>query len=158
MTRYIKRCMAYSYNISNKDINNDNLCKLFQHVYENKKSFINTTYLYLNNFEQSISTPNKSGEIVINYYDNNENIGVTQYNIKSGEIGLILINKEYRGKTLGKQIITNIIHDMKLNNINEVWVQAPNNHIFWSNVFNKSFTFRTPISLEKGGRGYFMNL
>ena len=158
MARYVKRCMAYSYNQSNKDIDNEKLCTLFQDIYGNKKNFINTKYLYLNNYQQTISTPNKSGEIVVNYYDNNDNIGLTQYNINTGEIGIIIINREYRGKSLGKQIVTNIIEDMKINKIKEVWVKAPHSHFFWSNVFNKSFTFRTPINSEKGTRGYFMKL
>ena len=158
MARYIKRCMAYSYNLPQKNVNNEKLCHLFQHVYQNTNKFNNIKYLYLDNFQQSISTPNKSGEIVVNYYDNNQNIGLTQYNIHTGEIGMIIINREYRGKSLGKQIITNIIEDMKMNKVKEVWVKAPYNHNFWSNVFNKSFMFRTPISPQKEGRGYFMKV
>lgn len=159
MARYIKRCMAYYYNsISEKNANNEKLCHLFQNLYPNTDKFNNVKYLYLDNFQQSISTPNKSGEIVVNYYDNNENIGLTQYNIHTGEIGMIIINRVYRDKSLGKQIVTNIIEDMKINKLKEVWVKAPHNHIFWSNVFNKSFTFRTPINSEKGTRGYFMKL
>jgi hypothetical protein len=71
---------------------------------------------------------------------------------------MIIINREYRGKSLGKQIVCNIIEDMRLNNLKQVWVQSPRNQVFWSNVFNKSFTFRTPINSEKGGRGFFMNI
>ncbi len=158
MARYIKRFMAYSYNLCNKDTNNDNLCNLFKQLNINKNKFNDTKYLYLNNFHQSISTPNNSGNIIINYYDGNENIGLTQYNIKTGEISMIIINREYRGKSLGKQIVCNIIEDMRLNNLKQVWVQSPRNQIFWSNVFNKSFTFRTPINSEKGSRGFFMNI
>jgi hypothetical protein len=174
MARYIKRCMSCYYNLSDKNINNDNLCNLYKQIYENKNKFIDTKYLYLNNFQQCVSTPNKTGDIVVNYYDNNynnnhnnnhnnnynnnHNIGLTQYNIHTGEINMIIINREYRGKSLGKQIVTNIIQDMKVNKVKEVWVQAPHNHNFWSNVFNKSFTFRSPITSEKPVRGYFMKL
>lgn len=158
MARYIKRFMAYSYNLTQKDISNNNLCYLFKHLNTTQNKFANTKYLYLNNFQQCVSGKNKNGEIVVNYYDNSENIGLTQYNIKTGEIGMIIINREYRGKSLGKQIVFNIIEDMKVNKLEEVWVQAPHNHIFWSNVFNKSFTFRSPINSEKGGRGFFMKI
>jgi predicted GNAT family N-acyltransferase len=158
MARYIKRCMAYSYNLSKKDMSDENLCNLFQHIYQTNNKFNDIKYLYLNNFQQSISTPNKSGEIVVNYYDNAENFGLTQYNINTGEISMIIINREYRGKSLGKQIVSNIIEDMKVNKVKEVWVKAPYNHYFWANVLNKSFMFRTPISSQKGSRGYFLTL
>ncbi len=158
MARYIKRCMAYSYNLSKTDMSDENLCNLFQHIYKNNNKFNDIKYLYLNNFQQSITTPNKSGDIVVNYYDNAENFGLTQYNINTGEISMIIINREYRGKSLGKQIVSNIIEDMKVNKVKEVWVKAPHNHYFWANVLNKSFMFRTPISSQKGSRGYFMTL
>jgi hypothetical protein len=158
MARYIKRCMAYSYNMPHQETNRENLCNLFKYLYDNNNKYSNLKYLYLNNFQQCVSTPNKSGEIVVHYYDNNENFGLSQHNINTGEIGMIIINREYRGKSLGKQIVTNIIEDMKVNKVKEVWVKAPHNHDFWANVFNKSFTFRAPISPEKDSRGYFMKL
>jgi predicted GNAT family N-acyltransferase len=142
----------------NHDVNRQYLSNLFHHIYQNDKKFIDSKYLYLANFEHHVTTTKNTGEIVVHYYDNTENFGLTQYNINTGEIGMIIINREYRGKSLGKQIVTNIIEDMKVNNIKEVWAKAPHNHNFWANVLNKSFTFRTPNIPQKDIPCYFMKL
>ena len=157
MARLIKRFMCYSH-MYNHDVNRQYLSNLFHHIYQNDKKFIDSKYLYLANFEHHVTTTKNTGEIVVHYYDNTENFGLTQYNINTGEIGMIIINREYRGKSLGKQIVTNIIEDMKVNNIKEVWAKAPHNHYFWANVLNKSFTFRTPNIPQKDIPCYFMKL
>ena len=81
-----------------------------------------TTPLYLNNFIQlkSINDDNwnyiPNGEVHIEFYDKlnkNRYAGFINYRVYVGQVGVFVLNDEYRNRGLGKQILTQTIKDMK---------------------------------------------
>jgi GNAT superfamily N-acetyltransferase len=103
-----------------------------------------------------------NGDILIEFYnkDSNEKIGYVSYRVKVGQIGLFFIDREYQNRGLGKQILTQVIEDMKAQNTTEVWAVTSKDHPFWSNVFNKSFSFYDFEKLHPSvtGHGYKMKI
>ena len=80
-------------------------------------------------------------------------IGYIQYKKYVGQIGLIYLDDEYKGRTLGKQMLQKAVEDMESE---EVWAVTGENHPFWSNVYDKIFTFRRPVHPSITGRGYYV--
>jgi len=101
---------------------------------------------------------NKPGGIMKEYYDNDNRVGYIRYYITTGQIGLFFIEKPYRNRGLGKQILSKVINELQENNCDECWVVASNRHEFWSNVFNKSFTYRDPAHPSITGDGYYLHI
>ena len=101
---------------------------------------------------------NKPGGIVLEYYNEDKCIGYIKYYLGTGQIGLFFIQKEYQNRGLGKQILSKVMMDLQENNCDECWVVSAKGHNFWSNVFNKSFTYRVPVHKSVKGDGYFINL
>ena len=106
-----------------------------------------------------------NGNVLIEFFNVNDmkqenKIGYISYRVKVGQIGLFFIDKEYQNRGLGKQILTQVIEDMKLNNVTEIWAASTKDHPFWSNVFNKSFTFYDSRQLHPSvtGFGYKMKI
>ena len=89
--------------------------------------------------------------VLSSYTYNNEDVGYIYYNLNTGQISMFYINSYYRNKGLGKQILTNVIHDMEDEMLPEIWCIANKNHLFWSNVFNKSFKYNNYISDNYSG-------
>lgn len=130
----------------------------------------NKTPLEINNFKEiryvssEMSYPNeyfvneKSGGVMLEYYDKECKIGYIRYYVNTGQIGLFFIQKEYQNRGLGKQILSKVINELQENNCEEIWAVSSNNHVFWSNVYNKSFSYRDPAHSSVGGDGYFMDL
>lgn len=86
-----------------------------------------------------------------------KSIGYVSYKIKTGQIGLFFINKDYQNFGLGKQILLNIINELLFDN-NEVWLITTKNHPFWSNVFENSFEYYDRPHDSVTGSGYKLNL
>ena len=99
----------------------------------------------------------KPGGIMLEYYDKDVKIGYIRYYITTGQIGLFFIDNNYQNRGIGKQILSKVIKELEANNCEEVWAVTIKNHSFWSNVYNKSFTYRDPAHPTIGGSGYFMN-
>jgi len=87
-----------------------------------------------------------------------KSIGYIHYKIGTGQIGLFYIDDEYRNKGLGTQILLKTIEDIKLHNNKTVWVVAPNNNLFWSNVLNKKFKYSQRPHLSVTGSGYYLKI
>jgi len=136
-------------------------------------SFWNVSYrepLLINDFKEvrydSMDTPplglefvrNKPGGVLLEYYDKDNRIGYIRYYNTTGQIGLFFIDEEYKNRGLGKQILSKIIKELKMNNCKGVWAVTTTNHPFWSNVYNKSFTYKDPVHSSVTGDGYFMDL
>ena len=68
------------------------------------------------------------------------------------------MKEKYQNRGLGKQILAKVIYDMKANNISEIWAVTTDDHPFWSNVWNKSFTARSPADGVETSSGYFLNI
>jgi len=105
-----------------------------------------------------------NGYITIKLYDklnNNMYAGYISYRVYIGQVGLFVLEKEYRDRGLGKQILSQTIEDMKNHNASHIWaVTIDDNHPFWSNVLNKSFQWYDIKQLHPTvtGCGYKMKI
>jgi GNAT superfamily N-acetyltransferase len=109
-----------------------------------------------------------NGNVLIKFFDVNDvndikqknKIGYISYRVKVGQVGLFFLDKEYQNRGLGKQILTQVIEDMKSHNVTEIWAVTTKEHPFWSNVFNKSFSFYDSRQLHPSvtGFGYKMRI
>ena len=130
-----------------------------------------TPPLFINDFREvryvssEIPQPNdifvykKPGGIMLEYYNKkDEKIGYIRYYITTGQIGLFFIDDEYQNRGLGKQILSKVIEELKENQCKEMWAVSTDNHIFWSNVYNKSFEHRVPAHPSVTGPGYVYRL
>lgn len=100
----------------------------------------------------------ESGQITMNYFYKNNEIGFISYRIKTGQIGLFFINNEYQHMGLGKQILSNVIKEMKERDVSYVWAVTCKNHYFWSNVYNKGFEYKERVHSSVTGDGYIMKI
>jgi len=101
----------------------------------------------------------KPGGIMLEYYNKkDEKIGYIRYYITTGQIGLFFIDEEYQNRGLGKQILSKVIEELKENQCEEAWAVGTDNHIFWLNVYNKSFTRKVPAHPSVTGPGYVYRL
>ena len=104
-----------------------------------------------------------NGYIKINFYDKlNENqyAGYIAYRSVIGQVGLFVLEPDYRNRGLGKQILSQTINHMKEFNTTHIWAVTIENHEFWSNVFNKSFQWHDMKELHPSvsGSGYKMKI
>ena len=99
-----------------------------------------------------------NGDYTVDYFYNEKKIGYIRYRIGIGQIGLISLDPEYRNQKIGKLMLDKAIIDIKNNNIKEVWAVTTKDHPFWSNVYNRSFTYREPAHFTIKGNVYFMKL
>jgi hypothetical protein len=103
-----------------------------------------------------------NSDIRIDYYDkinNDKYAGYISYRVKVGQIGLFVLQPEYRNRGLGTQILLDVIDDMKNHNTSYVWAVTIKNHPFWSNVFNKSFYwYDENVHPSVTGSGYKMKI
>ena len=111
--------------------------------------------IYRNSDQDCVKTP---GIKVIDIYNDDESIGLVQYNNMTGEIGMMIIHETFRNMGLGKYILKNIIDEMKQNEIKEIWGISNKKQIFWSNVNNKSFSYRFPVHPTTIHGGFYMRL
>ena len=102
----------------------------------------------------------KNGEVYRYYYHNDLEIGGINYRIHNGQIGIIDLLPEYRGRGLGKQILSEVIVELKGCGVSHVWAVASEENPFWKNVkvFNKSFTFKKRVHNSVSGSGYIMEI
>ncbi len=115
-----------------------------------------SNFKYIRNLSKIINN-----EIIIKYYHLDKEISLINYNIFSGEIKYIYVNPMYQNKGIATRILNNVINEMDIFYNKEVWCISGKNHIFWNNVYNKSFTYRYPIQpyspYNKYG-GFYMKL
>jgi hypothetical protein len=112
----------------------------------------------LNNFIKKTFVKENNNKL-IEYYENEDKIGYIYYNLKNGSINMFYIQEKYRYQGLGKQILNNVISEMKDSNIDTLWItNASKYNNFWSNVNNKSFTYKFPINVEPYLTGFYMKL
>ena len=119
-------------------------------------------------FQQTVIMDDKwnkktDGDVQIEFYtdiDKINKIGFISYRVKVGQVGLFRLDEEYRNRGLGKQILTQVIEDMKNHGTTEIWAVTTENHPFWSNVYNKSFSWYEYKQLHPSvtGSGYKMKI
>ena len=101
----------------------------------------------------------KLGWVFIEYFNkNDQSIAYILHNTSNGQIGLFFIEKEYQYRGLGTQILEKATNELRDKKCEEVWAVTIENHPFWSNVNNKSFTYRYPAHPSVTGHGYFRKL
>lgn len=137
-------CLIFSFN-SHKPLN-------INHFKEIR--YISSEIIYPNEFFVN----NKKDAILLEFYNKNEKIGHIRYYTNTGQIGSFYINYQYQNRGLGKQILSKVITELKLNNCKEAWAVTTQNHSFWTNVYNKSFIYRDPAHPSVYGNGYFIKL
>lgn len=93
-------------------------------------------------------------EFTVNFFHKETDIGYIRYRAGVGQIGQFYLEKSYRGRGLGKQILQQTIRHMHEFNQTHVWAVTSHNHPFWSNVFNKSFQWRESGQLHPSVSGY----
>ena len=128
------------------------------------KPTLSNTKLLIEDYTQIRRVTTNLNEIVIDFYDNNINVGFVQYYINTGQIGMIMVHKPYRNKGLGKQIISDAIHQIKVSNRfnsqfnNEVWLIASKTHDVWTNIYKGKFSYRNPIQPNLLNGGFYMKV
>ena len=143
-----------------KSCKNSNMYNIMYNMMNNKK-----VPLLIDNFKEIITISDddwnnvKNGEKNIKYYNNEgKYIGYINYRLAVGQIGLFYLDKNYRNRGLGKQILNKTINDIKDYGTKEVWVVSSENDQFWSNVNNKSFINRDPAHSSIRSSGFFMKI
>ena len=111
------------------------------------------TQLSLENFKQikKISDDRinniRNGFVTVFYYEKKNwympdmYAGYISYMISTGEIAMIELLPEYRNRDLGKQIVQNVINDMKKHNVKHICVETFGEYPFWSRIFD-SFSLK----------------
>jgi GNAT superfamily N-acetyltransferase len=99
----------------------------------------------------------------IDFYDklNNEQFaGYISYRAGVGQVGLFVLEQDYRNHGLGKQILTQTIEHMKEFNTTDILAITIEDHTFWSNVYNKSFKWYEMKQVHPSvtGSGYKMKI
>ena len=101
----------------------------------------------------------KNGNIRYEYFENNSDetpFGYIDFRPGVGQIGQFYIHDDrFRNRGLGKQILTKALDDIKeFGTADTIWAVTRENHPFWSNVWNKSFTWKDPAHYSVTGSGY----
>ena len=66
---------------------------------------------------------------------------------------------QYKNKGFGKQMLSLAIDDIKTHDkAHYVWAVTIQDHPFWSNVWNKSFTYTDPVHSSVVCDGYRMTI
>jgi GNAT superfamily N-acetyltransferase len=121
-----------------------------------EKRFISAEMEYPNNY---FNRDKKECGVWLEYFDSNDkSIAYIRYYINTGQVGLFFMNKEYHNRSLGKQILSKAIEDMRENGCEEMWASTLKDHQFWSNVYNKALKYRDPAHPSVTGDGYYLNL
>ena len=86
--------------------------------------------------------------------------GCIKYRPIVGQIGVFVLEDEYRNRGLGTQILQQTINHMKEYNTTHIWAVAMENDVFWSNVMNKGFKWYEMGELHPSvsGSGYKMGI
>ena len=86
-------------------------------------------------------------------------IGDICYSLQRGQIGLLWLDENYRHQGIGKQMLTTAVVNIKnFGTSKEVFAFTCKDHPFWSNVYNKAFSWREMGQLHWSitGHGYIM--
>ena len=102
----------------------------------------------------------QNGECCVEYYDKKtlRKIAEIKYKLYVGQIEYIYVDAEYRNKGFGKEILSGAIADIKLMGCKTAWTVTTKGHSFWSNVYNKKFTYKKHLHSSVTDGGYVMFL
>lgn len=99
-----------------------------------------------------------NGITFITFMADGKDIGYVSYRPHNGQIGLIRLDEKYRGRTLGEQILHQIIPELKQKGIEELWAVTSFGHPFWSKTLNSKMNWREPAHSSVTGSGYYVKL
>jgi hypothetical protein len=99
----------------------------------------------------------KNGEIEYYLYNSDICIGYFNLRLKTGQIGIAVIDKEYRGYGVGLDLVKKLSKDKNEYNGNtELFAVTSENHPFWKKLPNSKY--KTPADNSISGGGYRFNL
>jgi hypothetical protein len=76
-------------------------------------------------------------------------VGYIDYRLYSGQINSFYIHNAYQMNGIGTDLLLYTIEDLRKINTPEIFAISTLNHPFWSNVLDRSFTYRTRQHLNK---------
>lgn len=103
----------------------------------------------------------ENGQYTIKFFNlmGGDCVGYITYRVAVGQVGLFVLQPEYRNRGLGKQILIQTINHMKEHEMTHIWAVTSENHEFWSNVFHKGFTWHeNRVHPSVTGGGYRMKI
>jgi GNAT superfamily N-acetyltransferase len=96
------------------------------------------------------------------FNDQGESIGYNAYSPKMGQIGIFVLEEEYRNRGLGKQILLKCMDEMRSHDVKEMFLVSTPDHPVWLNIFNNALTSRDPAQLDPNirvtGGGFYLKL
>ena len=101
---------------------------------------------------------------IMQAYDNEDNnkqqrIGHMLIRPFNGQISSIFLEKDYRGRNLGRQLLRLAYEDMCVEgSAKTMWMVTDENHSFWSSIPGMTWSGNEPVHHSLLGRGYYVNL
>jgi GNAT superfamily N-acetyltransferase len=74
----------------------------------------------------------------------------------TGQIGLFFLDEDYRGYTIGKQLLDNIVVESKKNGNDTIFAVTKQDHPFWKNITGG--IWRSPVGEGVTCPGYSYNM
>jgi ribosomal protein S18 acetylase RimI-like enzyme len=97
-----------------------------------------------------------NGEVRISLLEQDTSIGLIQYRPHNGQIGLLFIDKKYRGKGLGTSLLLIAMNEIIVHNVDNIWCVTRKDHPYWSRLMD--FKYKYPVHNSVTGAGYSMKL
>jgi hypothetical protein len=88
--------------------------------------------------------------------NNNQFIGYVTLVPNTGQIGLIYLDSNFRGYTIGKQLLDKVVTESKNNGNDTVYAVTTLEHKFWKNLTNAVWT--SPAGKGVTASGYSCNI
>ncbi len=108
--------------------------KFFSFLLSSTRKQLKTTSLRLH---KSVGEDKEINRFYYKNYKNNNPIVHVHYNLRTGEIKSFRIQEDYRNKTLGSQVLADVMSEMKENKCDRVYLISHGKHPFWNkNQFN----------------------
>ena len=101
------------------------------------------------------------GLVRIKYHNKIDNMTIASiyYRPFIGQVLSFRMEEEYNVPELIEEILRVVIEDIRAKSTTKnIWIVATENHIFWSNVFNKGFSFKESVHVTCPKPGYFMEI
>jgi len=98
-----------------------------------------------------------NGETKIDFFDEEKNIGHLYLRQHNGQIGILVLNKDYRRRGIGTQIL-NLSRDkiIEYGKADTMWAVTVKDHGYWSNV--PGMVWKEPAHESVTGSGYSVDI
>lgn len=100
----------------------------------------------------------KDGEIHYNLINNKKHVGHFRVRLKTGQVGIAHLDKEYRGYGIGYQMIKLITNDkINFDGKSELFAVTDKGHYFWKKLPNSVYKLPADDSITGGGYRFDVN-